>query len=274
MQKTTIRQVPLDKPELFRVRILFLNVLEYHRPGRIAPHSHDHWQMEVVRRGKARVILPKAVHELKTGDVFFIAPGDRHHFEYPAGGSECVSVKFSLSPKKPHPPSGLFSGGKWALALKHALVGLLPNAAGEWTDEQLGGSLLSHQIAALMEIFHRPRDPVSPRVDLEKSIRALVDGSEGRPLSVKEIARKLGYSRNYLSEYFHTKARRPLKRFIDEERALIAKELLLYSDRSVTEIARQMGFPETLSFSRFCTRHLGKSPRAFRKGEWENRPPS
>ncbi|MBL8992874.1 MAG: AraC family ligand binding domain-containing protein, partial [Spirochaetia bacterium] len=182
MQKTTIRQVPLDKPELFRVRILFLNVVAYHRAGKIAPHSHDHWQMEVVRKGRARIVLASASFELKTGDLFLIAPGDRHHFEYPPSGCECVSVKFSLSPKKPHPGSGLFSGGKWSLALKHGLAGLLPNAAGEWTDDELGSSLLSHQIASVMEIFHRPRDPVSPRVNLEKSIRTLIETSEGRPL--------------------------------------------------------------------------------------------
>lgn len=272
MQKTTIRQVPVDKPELFRVRILFLNVVEYHRAGKIASHSHDHWQMEVVRKGRARIVLAGSTCELKPGDIFLIAPGERHHFEYPPTGSECVSVKFSLSPKKNHPPSGMLIGGKWSLALKHALVGLLPNRVGIWADDELGSALLCHQIASLMEIFHRPRDPVSPRVDLEKSIRTLIETSEGKPLSVKEIARKLGYSRNYLSEYFHTRTRRPLKHLIDEERARIAKELLLYSDQSATEIARQMGFPEPLSFSRFCRRHLGKSPRAFRKEKWENAP--
>jgi S-methyl-1-thioxylulose 5-phosphate methylthiotransferase len=47
-------------------------------------HAHDHGV--VLQRGRARVTLGDATHELGPGDVVYVAPGELHSFE--AIGSE------------------------------------------------------------------------------------------------------------------------------------------------------------------------------------------
>ena len=58
----------------------------------------------------------------------------------------------------------------------------------------------------------------------------------------------------------------PLKAYIDNELAERARRYLDYSERNISEVASQLGFPDIYSFSRFFSRmNKGLSPTAFRK---------
>jgi AraC family transcriptional activator of pobA len=51
---------------------------------------------------------------------------------------------------------------------------------------------------------------------------------------------------------------------IDQRALLEARRSLLFSDLSVSEIAYSVGFEDPAYFSRFFTRHIGRSPRQYR----------
>ncbi len=59
-------------------------------------------------------------------------------------------------------------------------------------------------------------------------------------------------------------ARQPPSEMLDQRAVLEAKRVLLYSNLSIANVAYSLGFADPAYFSRFFTRHVGKSPRAFR----------
>jgi AraC family transcriptional activator of pobA len=56
-------------------------------------------------------------------------------------------------------------------------------------------------------------------------------------------------------------------RMLDQRTILEARRALLYSNLPVTKIAFSLGFSDAAYFSRFFQRHLGMSPRSYRKGD-------
>ena len=51
---------------------------------------------------------------------------------------------------------------------------------------------------------------------------------------------------------------------LDQRAMLEAQRLLLYTELSVTQVAYAIGFEDPAYFSRFFTRHAGRTPRSYR----------
>ncbi len=62
-------------------------------------------------------------------------------------------------------------------------------------------------------------------------------------------------------------AGQPPSRILEQRLVLEAKRILLYSNLSITDIAYALGFADAAYFTRFFTRQVGKSPRAFRRDQ-------
>lgn len=62
-------------------------------------------------------------------------------------------------------------------------------------------------------------------------------------------------------------AHQPPSEMLDQRAVLEAKRVLLYSNLSITDVAYSLGFADPAYFSRFFTRRVGKSPRAFRRDQ-------
>lgn len=86
----------------------------------------------------------------------------------------------------------------------------------------------------------------------------------GQP-SVKELAKIIGYSPNYLSDMLKKETGKTgqehIKLFIFE----LGKHLLSYTEKPVYEIAYQLGFDQPSSFTKFMKLQSGVTPITFRK---------
>ena len=81
----------------------------------------------------------------------------------------------------------------------------------------------------------------------------------------KKMASDLGVSPEYLSRTFHKAEGITLKQYILEERIERAKNLLRFSDRSVSEIARYLAFSSSSHFALAFRKKTGKSPTSYRQ---------
>lgn len=88
-----------------------------------------------------------------------------------------------------------------------------------------------------------------------------------RPLKLKEVASALGYSPAYLTNLVRQKTGRTVKQWIIERRMDRARQLLLNTERSVTQIAQKTGYVDTGYFIRQFRQLHGTSPHL-----WRNRP--
>jgi AraC family transcriptional activator of pobA len=59
----------------------------------------------------------------------------------------------------------------------------------------------------------------------------------------------------------------PPAAMIDQRALLEARRSLIFSDLSIGEVAFSVGFPDAGYFSRFFTKHIGRSPRSYRDAQ-------
>ncbi len=88
----------------------------------------------------------------------------------------------------------------------------------------------------------------------------------------EEITRKLiadhvGVSQEYLSTCFRRESGLTPTVYLERYRIKQAKKLLETTDLSITEVAQEVGIPDSSYFGRIFRRETGITPAAFRKGE-------
>ncbi len=117
--------------------------------------------------------------------------------------------------------------------------------------------------------FCRPLFPeLERRASLSPNQRLVLEMVSTKPpgeLRVADIAGKLCVSRAALSKSFERQFKLPLKSHIINVAIRKAKELLLNSDLSVSEIAFHLGYKEPCYFQRLFKKQVGLTPLSYRK---------
>ncbi|MBQ9219241.1 MAG: AraC family transcriptional regulator [Muribaculaceae bacterium] len=92
----------------------------------------------------------------------------------------------------------------------------------------------------------------------------LADGQrQGR--SVKAYADELCVSPKYLTSICHQHARKTASEMIAQSMVGHIKQLLLYSDMTIKEVAAHLGFDNLSFFGKYVKKHLGVSPNNYRR---------
>lgn len=114
---------------------------------------------------------------------------------------------------------------------------------------------------------HRPETVVAHETAVRKIIRHmranLVEWES--ELSLDHLAREGCYSKAHLIEIFDEVTGTTPHHFLASLRIQMAKELLLKSNASATDIALEVGYQSFPTFSRTFTDYVGISPLEFRK---------
>lgn len=102
-------------------------------------------------------------------------------------------------------------------------------------------------------------------VDIIKEYNFLVETHFREKHTVNEYAEMLHKSPKTLSNLFKKlKSKSPIQ-FIKDRKMLEARRLLVYTERTISEIGYELGFSEIQSFSRFFKKEEGLSPVQFKK---------
>lgn len=83
-------------------------------------------------------------------------------------------------------------------------------------------------------------------------------------LTVNQIAKTLGVNPDYISRIFKKAEGISLKHYIMRERIASAKNMLKYSDYSISEIGQYLGFSTQSHFTEVFKRFCGMTPQVFR----------
>lgn len=246
------------------VNLLILEKMRKSDTGRIPVHAHPFWQLELALGGPIGVWLDCGQDVLQEGEMLLIPPGTDHAFLYEKPDCAWITIKFECEPKaapepKVHrlPRSRL--NEKWISLMETIVSEPVLTRAEKMFVEGLLQSLCRH----LAE-----RDAVQETGSEPPFVRSVMDRVReqgGRPVGIGQLAEEMGYTRGYLSAQFRTASGESLKSFIDRTRLDKAKELLLYSESVIAEVAESLGFKDLFSFSRFFKKGAGVSPRAFRQ---------
>ena len=134
---------------------------------------------------------------------------------------------------------------------------------------ELMGSLC---LTMMYDIFeaHAQRDTTDTHSDrtayIVKQLMALLaTGISRTERDVSYYAERLNVSSKYLSATIKRVTGHSVTSYIDRHTVPILKDYLNDERLSLTQIADQMNFASLSYFSRYCTKHLGKSPSEYRQ---------
>ncbi len=107
---------------------------------------------------------------------------------------------------------------------------------------------------------------VLKRGDVEAVRQAveLIKSRMDRPLNIEELARSIGTNPTKLQKNFRMVYGRSINGFIKKLRLEKASELLISSDKSITDIVRAVGIINRGYFSKMFRDHYGSTPQAYR----------
>jgi transcriptional regulator GlxA family with amidase domain len=88
-----------------------------------------------------------------------------------------------------------------------------------------------------------------------------------KPLATHQLARMVGVSSSQFARRFHKLFNSTLRQYLLRIRVRAASRLLSQSDKSITEIAVEVGFYDHAHFSRTFSRLMGIAPLAYRKSQ-------
>lgn len=91
-----------------------------------------------------------------------------------------------------------------------------------------------------------------------------IQANISRNIKISEIAATFGYNEKYISHRFAEICGIPLKQYILKTKMDKANYMLTDTNLSITEIARELGFPDSHNFSRTYKKITGLSPSEYR----------
>jgi len=102
------------------------------------------------------------------------------------------------------------------------------------------------------------------QIDIVRKFNVLVDTHFKEKRQVKDYADLLFKSPKTLSNLFGIYNQKSPQQIIHNRLALEAKRMLLYSEKSVSEVGFDLGYEDPAYFSRFFKKHTGKSPKELK----------
>lgn len=127
--------------------------------------------------------------------------------------------------------------------------------------------IASAVLAQLVQYYFEHAD-IQKHISSENRIHTVIRYMEehyANPLTLRELAALVGYSPGHFSSSFKRATGYPPIRYLNNLRINHAKNLLQFTDESVTSILEKTGFTDATYFSKYFKRCIGYSPIKFRE---------
>ena len=239
-------------------------------------HGHHHFLLTFITRGEGVQTLNGKDIPFVENDVFLLSPADFHKNTYSSEeGFGYYGVKFHYN--FVHSVLSEFSDVEmpiYARPSRHCaeklrvLFPILIEESRQNADVRGREQLLRSALTEILVLILRELPSVKKKEANEFSSRALgfLYSNFRSPITVKEAAAFSGYSENYFNTIFRENFGKPFLTYVRDMRLDYARNLLISSEMSETEIALDSGFSSLAHFSRTFSKKYGVSAKAFRDG--------
>ncbi|HJD36294.1 MAG TPA: AraC family transcriptional regulator [Candidatus Blautia ornithocaccae] len=242
------------------------------QPGHyFGPAVRPHYLIHVILEGKGIFQKSGVTYSLKKGDAFLIPPMESTYYQADKenpwsyawvgfDGSACPEILsqtvFSDSFIYQNPGSNISA----LLACMERLLASFRESHGRQLEPM--GNLLM-----LLSFMQNPSPEKSRDFSDEyfKAAREYIDHNYSYDIRISDVARHVGIDRTYLYKIFMEHGKTSPKQYLLWHRLRMAVQMLCSTDYTITEIALSCGFKDAPSFCNYFKKHIGFTPRAFRK---------
>ncbi len=252
-------------------------------------HSHESaWELCYCLTGEIQISYNDTTKTLRRQQCIAIPPGVYHNTHTMHSGSEAIILSFTcmddylpmlcerilntdaqqhrLFQKILTELRYAFIQGQKELRIKH----FDPNAQSPLGAEQLICCYLEEiliglfrQTVGVQSGSHTCADHKAVQRYLAQQINDYIQAHIGEALRIEDLAEYFHYSRNQIGSLYKAATGISLGRAIVLERIAKAKELLLANEKSITEIAYELGYSSPQYFSKNFSREAGCSPSLY-----------
>lgn len=238
-------------------------------------HGTRDWILVHTLAGHGRFGHAQGEYVTRPGDLVLVEPGTPHDYGTAAGadGWELLWAHFIPLPHWldlldwPEVASGIgvlaLAGHEFEARIGQCFRDALRLSA---SPVRLREALGMNALEALF-LWCDHLNPRTATIGLDPRIRRALDFIHdhfAQPLSVADMARQSGLSSSRFTHLFQHETGETPQRYLELRRLGRARELLQFTQASVAEIARQVGYENPFYFTLRFKRLTGASPRAWR----------
>ena len=232
--------------------------------------THSRYSLAYVRKGSFSCQARGKAHDLVTGSFLVGYPGDEYMctHDHHVCGDECLS--FQIAPEFVEPLGGAAapwrSGAVPPLSELMVLGELAQSVCAGRSDvglDEVGFALATR----FLKLFEIKRPSTATSADRRRAVESAswLESQSAEPVDLEAAAREAGLSPfHYLRVFSRVLGVTP-HQYLVRCRLRNAARLLADEDRSITDIALDVGFADLSNFVRSFHRAAGVSPREFRK---------
>lgn len=238
-------------------------------------HWHDFFEFEFVISGKGRHIFNGIECDLKAGSAFMLTQVDFHQV-IPVDNLDLCTIMFP-----DHIIDSDLVAKLWSLHHSQRIIDLPPESAetifhlfnmlfGEFTNKKEHRKKLVHDLIecifiSFLRIAESNAQIAHPHFNtpIQHALSYLHSRFRNNP-SLSEVAEISGYTPNYFCDIFKKITGKTYNKYLNDLKLNFAKQLLLVSELSVTEICYASGFASLSHFLRLFKSVYGVSPQVMR----------
>jgi len=263
---------------------------EFRNPQSPFPlHVHDFHEIVIVYSGGAKHLTQDMEREILSGDFVSIKPGQAHGYKnirnlvlmnilikpsffiddhYSLASIPAFQTLFGQEPEEDVRKAQIIH-----FKLDHGVFSIAKNLI-ESAKTELSGRpegyramVTSHIMELIVLLLRNYKIKDSLRSGFAHDASVVIDfvkQNYHHPLSMDDLTGLAGMSESHVLRLFKRFMGCPPFQYINKLRLAEASEELIQTDKSVTEIALDLGFNDSNYFSRLFKKHLGLSPREYR----------
>ena len=242
----------------------------------IIPHEHDYYQLMFCKSGSGEMTLDGESYKATGGTVYFSKPGTMHGF-VPKDSLQLVEIKFEADEEMTRYLSeiplvfSIANEPRLVLALNDIVKDGLSkeNFSYEATKSRILIFLI--ELLRAYGVSGGSDQPISRKKERNVhedrefyKIVNYIDEHLSEDITLDELARTVHFNKSYLIVRFkETWGISPMK-YVNYVRIERARELLATTEKSITDIALEVGFSGIHYFSRYFKARVGITPQEYR----------
>ena len=204
-----------------------------------------------VLSGRLRYTIDGVTYDLEDGDAIFVHPGSVESREGLKEAAEYVSFNFASAPVS----LPVFSKGIITPAVR-GLAELYPASHMYDTEDATAEKCLYmlNYILSELEDIRRESGRFYPRVV------AIVNRDITTPISLSDISRELGITKEYLATSFKKECGKTVTEYINEQKMNLARSLIEKEKMTLYRVSEYLGYNNYNYFSRVFKKIFGTAP--------------